>query len=163
MPEPSTPTATKAAAQSRVPHTGNDEEKKVGPGEDFSRRDLDYVVGEGVARAASAATYERRPTDPVYRPLQVFTLDPATRIYDLSPGNVDRIIKAFRTQIDWRSLHLIRPVIITNDDQRLTLRHYTQRALPDLAVISVSERSRLYDMSPRAIDLSDEALAGAAR
>jgi hypothetical protein len=37
-----------------------------------------FTLGPGVGRAASVATYERHPDDPVYRPLQVYTLDPAT-------------------------------------------------------------------------------------
>jgi hypothetical protein len=45
-------------------------------------RDLYFSLGPGVARAASAATYERRTDDPVYRPLKVYTLDPAARALD---------------------------------------------------------------------------------
>jgi hypothetical protein len=41
-------------------------------------RDVYFSLGPGVARAASVATYERQPDDPVYRPLKVYTLDPAT-------------------------------------------------------------------------------------
>jgi hypothetical protein len=37
-----------------------------------------FTLGPGVARAASAAAYERRTGDPVYRPLRVYTLDPST-------------------------------------------------------------------------------------
>lgn len=37
-----------------------------------------YTLGEGVTRAERMAPYERKGSDPVYRPLRIFTLDPAT-------------------------------------------------------------------------------------
>ena len=36
-----------------------------------------YRLGPGVTRAVSAQPYRRRGSDPVYRPLRIFTLDPA--------------------------------------------------------------------------------------
>ena len=40
--------------------------------------DVLYTVGPGVARAAQVKLYERQPEDPVYRPLKIYTLDPAS-------------------------------------------------------------------------------------
>jgi len=37
----------------------------------------DYTVGDGVARAVEVRPYERKPEDPLYRPLRIFALDPA--------------------------------------------------------------------------------------
>ena len=48
----------------------------------YPGHDVWYTVGPGVARAATIATYERTPLDPVYRPLQVYTLDPAAQALD---------------------------------------------------------------------------------
>lgn len=39
---------------------------------------IHYRIGPGVVRAASVTTYERRGSDPIYRPLKVYTLDPAS-------------------------------------------------------------------------------------
>ncbi|HWJ22356.1 MAG TPA: hypothetical protein VNS52_08400, partial [Gemmatimonadaceae bacterium] len=44
----------------------------------------DYVIGDGVTRAASGRPYERTAADPVYRPLRVYTVDPSLP-YDSSP------------------------------------------------------------------------------
>jgi hypothetical protein len=73
---PSTPEAAAAVAQTRVGR---------GPAGIRGPADLpppvegtDYVVGPGVARAARGRPYERRPGDPLYRPLRIYTLDPAT-------------------------------------------------------------------------------------
>jgi hypothetical protein len=76
MPEPSTPAATKATAQSREPSSNGTAVSRVLPaaGETTGA----YSLGPGVARAASVATYEREPDDPIYRPLRVYTLDPAS-------------------------------------------------------------------------------------
>jgi len=39
-----------------------------------------YVLGSGVTRAERIKPYERSRSDPVYRPLRVFTRDPATSV-----------------------------------------------------------------------------------
>ena len=38
-----------------------------------------YTLGERVTDAATAIRYERSPADPVYRPLKIYTIDPARR------------------------------------------------------------------------------------
>jgi hypothetical protein len=45
---------------------------RVEPGEG-----TDFTIGEGVTRAVEGRPYERRPEDPLYRPLRIFALDPA--------------------------------------------------------------------------------------
>jgi hypothetical protein len=79
MPDPSTPAATKAAAQTRDPTLDRALGLRSEWAPECAGRDVYFLLGPGVARAASVATYERQPGDPVYRPLQVYTLDPATR------------------------------------------------------------------------------------
>jgi hypothetical protein len=37
----------------------------------------DYTIGDGVTRADEGRPYERKLTDPLYRPLHIFALDPA--------------------------------------------------------------------------------------
>jgi hypothetical protein len=37
----------------------------------------DYSIGDAVTRAAEGRPYERKATDPLYRPLRIFALDPA--------------------------------------------------------------------------------------
>lgn len=37
----------------------------------------DFAVGPGVVRAAGGSPYERKPDEPVYRPLRIYSLDPA--------------------------------------------------------------------------------------
>jgi hypothetical protein len=39
-----------------------------------------YTLGEGVMRAERTAPYQRESSDPVYRPLRIFTRDPATSV-----------------------------------------------------------------------------------
>lgn len=75
MPEPSTPAATKATAQSREPAS---DAPRFDPASEFEGYGVDYSLGPAVSRAAAVATYERRPDDPVYRPLNVYSLDPAS-------------------------------------------------------------------------------------
>jgi hypothetical protein len=77
--ETSTPGATKAAAQTREP----EEHAPVSaPVTRAAGADARFTIGPGVSRAATVATYERKPGDPVYRPLQIFTLDSAARSTD---------------------------------------------------------------------------------
>jgi hypothetical protein len=77
MPEPSTPSATKATAQSREPSIEQAPVHESAALPECARCDIDFVLGPGVTRAASVATYDRQPDDPLYRPLRVYTLDPA--------------------------------------------------------------------------------------
>src|SRR5512138_3202790 len=43
----------------------------------MSSEDSSYLIGDGVTRANSIRPYERKPTDPIYRPLKIFALDPS--------------------------------------------------------------------------------------
>jgi hypothetical protein len=78
MPDSSIPAATKAAAQTRDPSVEGMHGQRSEFAPACAGRDVYFSLGPGVARAASVATYERQPDDPVYRPLKVYTLDPAT-------------------------------------------------------------------------------------
>jgi hypothetical protein len=70
---PSTPAASAAAAQSRGGERGAGAGGPVPcPGEG-----VDFSVGPGVERGARGLPYERQPGDPLYRPLRIYTLDPA--------------------------------------------------------------------------------------
>ncbi|MCU1262331.1 MAG: hypothetical protein JWO80_5216 [Bryobacterales bacterium] len=71
----STPEATAAQAESRegVTPQGSPQEGNGGvPGP--------YALGEGITRADRIAPYERKTGDPIYRPLRIFTRDPATSL-----------------------------------------------------------------------------------
>src|SRR3954454_13443605 len=70
----SVPAATKATAQSRTPAISTSAQPAAPQPSFLGER---YTLGPGVCRAASIAAYERRPDDPVYRPLKVYALDPA--------------------------------------------------------------------------------------
>lgn len=75
-PQPaSTPAAASAVAQSRAGAGG----ARAGGVPDLHgpapRRD--FTIGPGVARGAHGLPYERAPADPLYRPLRIYTLDPA--------------------------------------------------------------------------------------
>src|SRR5205807_1432246 len=41
-----------------------------------------YTIGEGVSLGDRTAPYRRQSCDPVYRPLRIFTRDPATSILE---------------------------------------------------------------------------------
>src|SRR5690348_10437099 len=72
---PSTPEASAAQAQSRegVPH-------RVAPSGPVMPVGAPYTLGEGVTRAERIAPYERKSSDPIYRPLRIFTRDPASSL-----------------------------------------------------------------------------------
>jgi hypothetical protein len=70
-----TPAATAVAGtreRGRSPAPAGPAELLPEPGEGVA-----YAIADGVARAAEGRPYERRTTDPLYRPLRIFTLDPA--------------------------------------------------------------------------------------
>src|SRR5581483_6194946 len=78
----STPAATAAQAESR-------EGLRPAPGGAIppppnaaggSRVHERFEFGDGLTRAVRMAPYERKPTDPIYRPLRIFTRDPATSV-----------------------------------------------------------------------------------
>jgi len=72
-PQNSTPAASAAIAQMREgggPDLPDGEAKCPGVGQDFE-------IGPGVERGAAVRPYERAADDPLYRPLRIYTLDPA--------------------------------------------------------------------------------------
>lgn len=74
----STPTATAAAAESRegaqaVEYSRPRHQAAAAPSGV-------YALGTGVTRAERTVPYERRSNDPIYRPLRIFTRDPATSV-----------------------------------------------------------------------------------
>jgi hypothetical protein len=87
MPTRNIPPANAAWAQSRF---GRLVKKPVGLKQGRAKPNVDFWVGQRVAYAATFATYERRPGDPIYRPLRIYALDPAASVRDgaLSTVNV---------------------------------------------------------------------------
>jgi hypothetical protein len=71
--KPSTPEATAATAQSRVP-------KEMPAGKEVAAKPgALFTLGKGVNYARFARSYARKRDDPVYRPLKIYTTDPSTR------------------------------------------------------------------------------------
>jgi hypothetical protein len=71
--KPSTPEATAATAQSRVP-------KEMPAGKEVAAKPgALFTLGKGVSHARFARSYSRKRDDPVYRPLKIYTTDPSTR------------------------------------------------------------------------------------
>ena len=73
-PAASTTAATAAVAQSRV---GAPDGAPDGADAPAPREAAAFDVGPDVARGAHDVPYERQPGDPLYRPLRIYTLDPA--------------------------------------------------------------------------------------
>jgi len=74
---PSTADATAAQAQSREGKS-TATLPPLQQGSSFAAGQ--YVLGEDVTRADRVVPYQRKPADPVYRPLRIFTRDPATSL-----------------------------------------------------------------------------------
>jgi hypothetical protein len=71
---PATTEAAAAQAQSREATKSSRTEWAPAPGT------AAYALGDGVTRAERIAPYQRKTRDPVYRPLKIFTRDPATSL-----------------------------------------------------------------------------------
>ncbi len=85
--QPSTPEATAAVAQSR---TGPPSSESSTPSEDhYPGLDTRFRIGDGVERAVHAWPYERKSGDPVYRPLRIFTRDPAASRFEGAVATVN--------------------------------------------------------------------------
>ena len=72
----STPDTSAAAAQSREPQPAPESTSEVTrsyPGEG-----VHFTIDPAVSRAIHTTPYERKPDDPIYRPLRIFTRDPAS-------------------------------------------------------------------------------------
>lgn len=71
------PDATAALAQTQEPAS-----RSAAAGPRAVGRDGEFVVSPAAIRVDAARPYERRPGDPLYRPLKIFTLDPSTSRLD---------------------------------------------------------------------------------
>ena len=78
MPKPSTPEANAAMAQSRGGRVATPESLRRGR----ARPNIDFLIGKRVAHAATSPAYERKSSDPVYRPLRIYALDPSASTAD---------------------------------------------------------------------------------
>src|SRR5687768_8439636 len=82
----STPVAAAAVAQTRT--AGASEVAPAPPGAagppaTRAEEEADgFTIGAGVERAATGLPYERRPNDPIYRPLWIYTIDPAASQFE---------------------------------------------------------------------------------
>ena len=68
-----------------------------------------YTIGPGVTRAIEGRPYERKPEDPLYRPLQIYALDPAlsklegwVAVVDVPFEPVDRDFRGHMFEMDTR-------------------------------------------------------------
>jgi hypothetical protein len=91
----------------------------------------DFMVDEGVPRAALSPPYERKPGDPLYRRLRIFSLDPAASRLDgaeatvrvpyepLEPGPVGSLFQVddydSSEQIHWGRVDLDESALLLND------------------------------------------------
>jgi hypothetical protein len=79
MRSPSTPAASAAAAQSR---TGSAELRADDLPRGRANPGTDFTIGPRASGGAVNHTYDRRPDDPVYRPLRIYALDPSASVRD---------------------------------------------------------------------------------
>lgn len=82
---PSTPDASAAIAQSR---SGGEGAPRV-PAGGQGREGEHFTLGCALARAAHVRAYERKPGEPLYRPLHIFALDPSASRRDGAVTVVD--------------------------------------------------------------------------
>ena len=74
IPTPSTPDATAGVAQSKDRQT---EASRPRTSRRTNTGDMGFDVSPSLSRHVQVHPYQRRPGDPVYRPLRIFALDPA--------------------------------------------------------------------------------------
>lgn len=98
----STPAATAAVAQSREQPEAPNSAPAARP---CGREGEDFTIDASVTRAVHGLPYERKPDDPLYRPLRIFSLDPSASRLDgaqalvnvpyepLEPGPVGKILE----------------------------------------------------------------------
>jgi hypothetical protein len=95
---------------------------------------IDYAIGEGVTRAIEGRPYERKPDDPLYRPLHIYALDPALSKLEgwVAVVNVpfEPVERGFRGHVfevdahdggtgeDYRHLNLDDRAVLLNDGRR---------------------------------------------
>ena len=77
---PDTPPATAATAQSQGGGSSPGGDPAPGAaGTDDGGPSIQFRLGARLRWAAQTPRYERKPGDPVYRPLQIYTIDPSRR------------------------------------------------------------------------------------
>lgn len=94
---PSTPSATAASAQSRGDSgAGEDTAGRARAADDLleklqgmSEQDLPFRFGAQLTAAAAPERYERRPGDPIYRPLKIYTTDPSGKRSEGSTAEIN--------------------------------------------------------------------------
>lgn len=124
---PSTSGAVAAVAQSRErgPEVGAD-----GTARADAREGRDFLIGAGIARQP-VNPYQRGKTDPIYRPLRIYTVDPATPKLDgavetinvpyepLDPGPCGRLFSVdhrnHEQQTDYRRADLSEQQVLIKD------------------------------------------------
>ena len=79
MPRPSTPTASAASAQSREGQAPVRPERLP---RGRAREGVDFTIGPRVLQAAVRHAHERKPGEPVFRPLRIYSLDPSASVAD---------------------------------------------------------------------------------
>ncbi|MGE3541166.1 MAG: peptidase M4 [Candidatus Tectimicrobiota bacterium] len=124
----STPDATAAVAQSRL---GVPAARTAEPQEAFPTQAETFRIGPGVERAASAHPHEHQSGDPLYRPLRIFTLDPAASRFEgavttvnvpyepLTPGPCGAMLAVDNydgcQQVHYQRLNLDDPKVLLQD------------------------------------------------
>ena len=78
---PETPAAVAAVAQDQVGGGGGDDKPPHQPALDAEKDpgSIRFILGKRVGYSAHTPRYERKPGDPIYRPLQIYTIDPSRR------------------------------------------------------------------------------------
>lgn len=125
------PAATQASAQTsdQMSDQTSDQGAAQTPGMQVtSVSPTGFSIGPGLTHGADNRAYERKPRDPVYRPLRIFTLDPSEKALDgaqatlkvpyepLEPGPKGRFFEV--QEIDQRGVRLS---LVDLEDPRLLL------------------------------------------
>lgn len=96
-----TPPATADVAQASSRAESSTDDLPLGA----ATQGLDFALSPRVVRGASIDVYERRPNDPIYRPLRIFALDPSASLLEgaiavvnvpyepLAPGPTGRLLR----------------------------------------------------------------------
>ena len=77
VPVADTPPATAATAQSRGGGTPSTDDRPPPPSPSDTL--IRFELGDRAKESAETPRYERKPTDPIYRPLKIYTIDPSRR------------------------------------------------------------------------------------
>jgi hypothetical protein len=101
----STPGATAGVAQSRE-RDDAPAAKPAGTAAKRRGRDDGFVVSPVLARHVRVGPYQRRPDDPVYRPLRIFALDPAVSRLDGAVALVNVPYEPLRPGPQGRLFHI---------------------------------------------------------